>query len=124
MKVGDTFLRPARSTPSETQHLWIVLTDPNSENQVLIVNITSFKSWQDQTVMLNQGEHPFITQRSCVFYREAEIVDNSKLDEAEKRGAIAKRESCSQDVIDLVRSGVTASPQTKRVIKRFFNDFK
>jgi hypothetical protein len=124
MKVGDTFLRPARSTPSETQHLWIVLTDPNSENQVLIVNITSFKSWQDQTVMLNQGEHSFITQRSCVFYREAEIVDNSKLDEAEKRGAIAKRESCSQGVIDLVRSGVIASPQTKRVIKKFFNDFK
>jgi hypothetical protein len=74
--------------------------------------------------MLNKGEHPFITELSCVFYREAEIVDNSKLDEAEKRGAIGKRGPCSQSVIDLVRSGVNASPQTKRVIKKFFNDFK
>jgi hypothetical protein len=124
VKVGDTFLRPARSTPSETQHLWIVVTDPNSKNQVLIVNITSFKPCQDQTVMLNKGEHPFITELSCVFYREAEAVDNSKLDEAEKAGAIAKRESYSQSLIGLVRSGVIASPQTKRVIKKFFNDFK
>src|SRR5208337_1714110 len=35
MKVGDTFLRPARSTLSEKQHLWIVVTDPNNENKVL-----------------------------------------------------------------------------------------
>ena len=124
MKAGDTFLRPARSTHNEKQHLWIVITDPNTENKVLIVNITSLKSWQDQTVILNRGEHPFITEPSCVFYREAEIVDNSKLDQAESMGAIAKRECCSESVINLIRSGVVASPQTRRVIKKFFSDFK
>lgn len=124
MKVGDTFLRPARSTLSERQHLWIVATDPNNEDKVLIVNITSLKSWQDQTVILSKGEHPFITEPSCVFYREAEIVDNAKLDQAVRAGAIAKRECCSKSVIDLVRSGVIASPQTKRVVKKFFSDFK
>ena len=124
MNVGDTFLRPARSTPIERQHLWIVVTDPNGNNEVLIVNLTSFKSWQDQTVILNKGEHPFITEPSCVFYREAEIVDNSKLDQAERMGAIAKRECCSKSLIDLIRSGVIASPQTKRVIKKFFDEFK
>lgn len=51
-------------------------------------------------------------------------MDNSKLDQAERMGAIAKRECCSKSVIDLVRSGVIASPQTKRVIKKFFSDFK
>jgi hypothetical protein len=124
MKAGDTFLRPAKPTQNEKQHLFIVLTNPNPDNKILIVNITSLKSWQDRTVMLNKGEHPFITETSCVFYREAEIVDNGKLDEAEKNGAIAKRECCSQKLLELVRSGISASPQTKRVIKKFFNDFK
>ncbi len=124
MNSGDTFLRPAHSTPSERQHLWIVVTNPDSQNLVLIVNITSFKSWQDQTVILNLGEHSFITETSCVFYREAEIVDNAKLDEAEKAGAILRRECCSQSVIDLIRGGVTASPHTKRNIKKFYNESK
>jgi hypothetical protein len=39
-------------------------------------------------------------------------------------GAIAKRECCSESVINLIRSGVVASPQTRRVIKKFFSDFK
>jgi len=124
MKAGDTFLRPAHSTQSERQHLWIVVTNPNAENNVLIVNITSLKSWQDQTVILNKGEHPFITEPSCVFYREAEIVDNLKLDQAERMGAIVRRECCSESVMNLVRNGLVASPQTKRVIKKFFSDFK
>lgn len=124
MNSGDTFLRPACSTPNETQHLWIVVTNPSSENRVLIVNITAFKSWQDQTVILNRGEHPFITERSCVFYREAEIVDNAKLDDAEKAGAILKREPCSKSMIDLIRDGVNASPHAKRAIKNFYNQHK
>jgi len=124
MNVGDTFLRPARPMPGEKQHLWIVITAPNSENQVLIVNLTSFKAWQDQTVILNRGEHPFITQQSCVFYREAQIVDNSKLDEAEKKQAIVKREPCSERLIALIRDGLPASPHTKRSVKRFFDNFR
>jgi hypothetical protein len=102
----------------------MVVTNPNSENLVLIVDITSFKSWQDQTVTLNRGEHPFITETSCVFYREAEIVDNAKLDDAEKAGAILKRECRSKSIIDLIRDGVSASPHTKRAIKNFYNQYK
>lgn len=124
MNVGDTFLRPAHPMPGEKQHLWIIITSPNPENQVLIVNITSLKPWQDQTVILNSGEHPFITQQSCVFYREAEIVDNSRLDEAEEKGAIVKRESCSERLIALIRDGLAASPHTKRGVKRFFDNFR
>jgi hypothetical protein len=124
MNSGDTFLRPACSTSDERQHLWIVVTSPNNQNLVLIVNITSFKSWQDQTVTLNAGEHPFITETSCVFYREAEIADNAKLDDAEKAGAILKRECCSKSIIGLIRDGVNASPHTKRAIKNFYNEYK
>ncbi len=69
-------------------------------------------------------EHPFITETSCVFYREAKIVDNAKLDEGEKAGAILKRECCSKSIIDLIGDGVNASPHTKRAIKTFYNPYK
>jgi hypothetical protein len=124
MNCGDTFLRPTVATATETPHLWVVVTNPNAENLVLIVNFTSLKDWQDQTVMLNVGDHPFITEQTVIFYREAEIVDNAKLDEAARLGAVSQRHCCSKQIIDLIRAGVNASPQTKRVIKTFYNKHK
>lgn len=124
MKAGDTFLRPARATENERPHLWIVVTNPNKENHVLIVNLTTLKEGQDQTVILNLGDHPFISRPSSVFYREAEVADNSKLEQAERAGAIAKREDCRPEVIKLVRDGVNASPHARRAIKAFFNNYK
>ena len=124
MKAGDTFLRPVRATENEKPHLWIVVTNPNKENQILIVNLTTLKERQDQTVVLDVGDHPFVTKASSIFYREAEIADNTKLEQAERAGAIAKREGCRPEVIKLVRDGVNASPHTRRAIKAFFNDNK
>jgi hypothetical protein len=62
-----------------------------------------------------------LPQQTLVFYRVAEIVDNKKLDEAEKAGVISKRESCSAALIQLIRAGINASPQTRRVVKNFYN---
>jgi hypothetical protein len=62
-----------------------------------------------------------LPQQTLVFYRVAEIVDNKKLDEAEKAGVISKRESCSAALIQLIRAGISASPQTRRVVKNFYN---
>lgn len=51
-------------------------------------------------------------------------MDNAKLDDAEKAGAILKRECRSKSIIDLIRDGVSASPHTKRAIKNFYNQYK
>lgn len=122
MNSGDTFLRPARATTTERPHLWIVVTDPDEENRVLVVNLTTLRDGQDQTVVLSIGEHPFIDRPSCVYYRAAEIADNGKLEQAEKAGAIVRREACSPEVISLVRSGVAASPHSRREIRRFYEE--
>lgn len=69
MKAGGAFLFPV---PSE--HLWIVLTNPDSEGYVLVVNITTAysddKDRMDTTVDLNPGDirslrksHMYITGR-------------------------------------------------------------
>lgn len=124
MKSGDTFLRPARATETENPHLWIVLTDPDRDNRVLIVSLTTLREGQDQTVILNVGDHPFINRPSSVFYRQVEIVDSIKLEQAEKAGSIARRENCSPEVLRLIRDGVSASPHTVRLINNFYKNSK
>jgi hypothetical protein len=80
LKSGDTFLMPAPGISNKTPHLWIVLTDPKSEDPtVVIVSITTLRHGADQTMILGKGDHPFINRPSSVFYGDALLVDVHEL---------------------------------------------
>src|ERR1019366_5002265 len=72
LKQGDTFL--ISSPRNEVEHLWIVLTEPDEENQSLCVNITTAQDGSDLTVELNKGDHPFIKHPSVVNYFDARLM--------------------------------------------------
>jgi hypothetical protein len=127
VRVGDTFLFPLNSQAIE--HLWIVVTNPDPNDCVLVVNVTTLKSNDkdsvDGTVCLNAGEHPFLTkEQSYVYYRGAEIKKISDLRSEETAGRLQMRESCSTNVISLVRSGFGASIHCTRVIKSYYDKSK
>ncbi|MEK7486771.1 MAG: hypothetical protein AABZ60_20805 [Planctomycetota bacterium] len=62
---GTAFLLPHNI--SAIEHLWIVLTEPSPiKNEVIIVNVTSLRSYSDKTVILNEGDHPFIHHPSVI----------------------------------------------------------
>jgi len=77
------------------------------------------------TVTLNRGEHQFLTKpMSYVYYREAQIKKVSELLEEEKLGRLKMHQPCSQKVIEIVRSGVTASEHCRRSMKQFYKERK
>jgi hypothetical protein len=127
MKVGDTFLHPL--SPPNSEHLWIVLTNPDEADAVLIVSVTTVyahdKDNIDMTVTLNKGEHQFLTKPiSYVYYREAQVKKVSELRAEEKLGRLKMHQPCSQKIIDLVRAGVTASEHCRRSAKQFYKERK
>jgi CTP:molybdopterin cytidylyltransferase MocA len=81
LKCGDTFLLPKSS--SDTEHLWIVITEPDANGQSVCVNITTRQSYSETTVILKAGDHPFVTHESVIFYTDARIVDLLKVGCAE-----------------------------------------
>jgi hypothetical protein len=127
MKAGDTFLYPLQ--PPNTEHLWIVATNPNADGAVLIVNVTTMHSFDkdhiDGTVCLNQGEHIFLTEKhSYVYYRGAQIKKISELENEKSAGMLKPQPPCSKTVIDLVRSGFNASEHCQKGIRRFYEQSK
>jgi hypothetical protein len=127
MKVGDTFLYPL--SPPHSEHLWIVLTNPDADGSILIVSVTTAysndKDYIDATVRLNRGEHEFLTKESSyIYYRGAMIKKVSELQGEEKAGLLKKHSSCSGDLIALARGGVGASPHCSRSVKRYYSERK
>lgn len=130
MKVGDTFLYPLSPTGKEhTEHLWIVLTNPDADGCVLIVSVTTVyvhdKDRMDNTVVLNRGEHRFLTNKqSYIYYRGAMIKKISELQASEKAGELKHDEPCSASLISLARGGVAASPHCARVHAQYYKNCK
>jgi hypothetical protein len=121
MRAGDAFLYPI-----PTEHLWIVITNPNASGAVLIVNITSIKTGKepDLTVPVRRGEHPYVTHDSFVYYREAMTKTVTELAAEEKAGRLKWQDICTAKLLEVVRSGVSASPHTRRGIAQFYKDHK
>ena len=72
LRRGDTVLMPKYS--DATPHLWILLTEPDGNGDVVIVNVTSLKNHPDQTTILKIGDHSYIKHDSVVLYADARIV--------------------------------------------------
>jgi hypothetical protein len=127
MKVGDTFLYGP--SPTATKHLYIVLTNPDTDGCILVVNVTTVYSQDkdriDQTVLLNRSEHRFLTNElSYIYYRGATIKKVTDLQADEKAGLLVKQEPCSKSIIDNARAGVGASPHCARNICDYYKKCK
>ena len=83
---GQTFHYPLRS-PAKA-HLWIIATGPSAQaGSFAAVSLTSLRGAKDQTVILRQGEHPFIKWDTCVAYALAEIITVEHLEARLSKGA-------------------------------------
>ena len=80
LSAGSTFLLPRRLEWKE--HLFIILLDPDSEGNTVIVNLTTAKPHSDRTTVLHEDDHPFISRETVVNYSEALISRIDKIDKA------------------------------------------
>jgi hypothetical protein len=72
-RAGQTFLYPL-DEDNRTSHLWIIITEPNSEQRFAVASFTSLKGAKDQTVILGKAEHPFLKWETCVSSAQHEIT--------------------------------------------------
>lgn len=103
---GNTFL--IKTCPDyTTEHLYIVIAIDNGK--VLLVNITS--SSFDKACSLKRDDHPFITHKSYINYRETLLSDVSSIEEAISKDAIKPHEDISSDLLKKIQDGAKISPK-------------
>lgn len=109
MKLGDTF-RITAAGRNLDRHLWIVLSDPSIDDQnVLIVNLTSWRADKDQACILDRGDHAFVEHRTCVNYAEAKVQRLSTLDSIRQAGQMCDEGTLDSDVLGRVLEGAAQS---------------
>jgi hypothetical protein len=57
-------LATPKSGKDDLKHLFIILTNANQDDDVLIVNISSLSNRCDDTCILNSSDHSFIKHKS------------------------------------------------------------
>jgi hypothetical protein len=109
MNAGDTLLIDAPGTTLDS-HLWIVISDPALDPQrVVLVNMTSHRADKDQACVLEMGDHPYVSHRTCIEYRRAKVVRDGDMEALLSAGKISKSAPCSPALLKRIRDGVAAS---------------
>lgn len=112
---GETYLLPFPS--KESPHLFVVLTDPSSEDhpRVVIVGLTTKRDQSDTTVVLSSSDHSFLKTWTVAFYAMMRLVRVDKLQDY----AFQQYEDVTPEVLTRLQKGAIQSPHTKPSLKSF-----
>lgn len=118
---GATLLIPSGGG----KHLFVVLNDPvvlegyGQRGCVVLVNLSSVRPEipYDTTCVLPAGCHPFVVADSYVRYQDARIYRADDLSRYVAQGLFTPHEPVPQDLLRSIKSGLGASPRTKREFK-------
>ncbi len=106
--------------PGANPHLWFVLTDPHGNPpKVVAVMVRTSKTFTDETVLLEKGDHPFIVHRSCVHFSSAQRFRVDSIMRRAADGHCDLRADMSAQLLTRVRNGLRASPFTVHAIRDY-----
>ena len=120
LAAGHTFL--LRKATHLFNHLWIILLDPEVSGRTLMVNLTSRKPQlnQDLTVILQVGEHPYLTQESIVNYGDARCVETHLVEQSFSIGLGVPNDPCSPELLRKIRDGLLSSELTPKEMVTYY----
>jgi hypothetical protein len=103
----------------------VVLNDPvvlegyGQQGCVVLVNLSTVRPEipHDTTCVLPAGRHPFVVADSYVRYQDARIYTADELSRFVAQGLFTPNVPVPQDLLRSIKSGLGASPRTKREFK-------
>ncbi len=114
---GDTFL------PHDVnlEHLLVVISDPesNPDDDIVWVNITTYRQDKDCACILEKGDHPYIRHRSVVRYEDSEPIPRGIFESLVGLGHLNPREPATPALLDRLRKGAERTrrlPEASRTI--------
>jgi len=91
-------------------HLHVVLSDPiSNRDKVCIVSLTKWAANKDQSCILDQGDHPFIRQKTVVHYRDHHLYQACVVEEQLDTGEAKARPQMSEKTLQRILNGAAKS---------------
>ncbi|MDZ4290054.1 MAG: hypothetical protein U0984_18960 [Prosthecobacter sp.] len=117
MKDGSAFFLPKGG--EKLPHLHTVVIEANDRSgECIIVNITTVRKGSVKTLVLNAGDHPWLTHESCVRYDDAMVVTRQQLERAEKAGLLKWHHvPFPKPIFKAIQDHLMKSPYTPQDVK-------
>lgn len=117
LSCGDTFLTD--DGDEENFHLWIIITPPN-EGEVITVCVVTAHKRSERLVVLNSGDHPFITHESVIAYGWSKIRAVGDIEAAFAAKAAKLREPISPAILKRAQDALLDSDFTPNGVRHYF----
>lgn len=107
------------------KHLRFVISDPNADGKVLLVNMTTVNNTgrEDLSCELFPGDHESVKHHSYIKYDRAFEFDSIKLLNEKFRGEIECTDQISEKVLVKIQDGARKSPALPEKFRSFFTYF-
>ena len=116
MNAGDAFFIKDRSVDT---HLWVIISDTQKDRErVVMVSITTYEPHKEAACLLDEGDHPRIIHKSCVFYKETRMTTLENLQRCLDQDSLSVQPPVTAEILERIREGVSKS----RTIKPKFID--
>ncbi len=104
--IGDTF----RFQPRFDTHLHVIISDPKADpDKIVTANFTSWRENKDQSCVVELGEHPQITHRSCIDYGHR-IISLENFLKAVNDNLVICQPPVSDELLRRILRGASISP--------------
>ncbi len=78
-----------------------------------MVSVTTYETYKEDACLLDAGDHPRITHKSCAFYSETRMTTLAMLHALRDRGLLSLQPPFAKPVLARIRDGVSLSKQIK-----------
>jgi hypothetical protein len=95
----------------------MVISDPTIGEYCVIVNFTAWRADKDQACVVEVGEHPYISKKTCVNYRDAKKVRASDLDALVASENLKRLAPLSDDLLAKIRKAVPNSRMNRDCVQ-------
>jgi hypothetical protein len=100
---GECYLIPDPETGR--RHLFIVASWEDAHGRALLVNMTDERNIDDQSCLVRQGDHPFITKPTLINYADAKTATEAQLSKHVASGRIVLKERANGGLLRRVQVG-------------------
>jgi hypothetical protein len=99
MKCGSTYLLYDDEDPASKPHLHVVISDPDENDCIVLVSVTTERAKSDTTTRLEAGVHPFVDNPSVVGYHYSKMISRAQLNNLIEIGDAIPKPDASADIV-------------------------
>lgn len=120
MQCGCTYLLYDEEDAKVPPHLHIQITDPDANDLIVLVSVTTERAKSDTMVRIAAGEHPFVQHPSVVTYAYSKLLTCAQLKAMIEADDAVPKKPASNELVKRAQNGMKETDRAPAEVQGFF----